>query len=125
MLRACRRVLRPGGRLAFYTIFIAPEASAADRRRAAVNGPSAAASRLDHARMLEAAGFTAVAETDVTDQFIETASIWLEGRTQHAAQLAELEGAECFEGRLRESREQLRLTKTGVIRRSLFVAMRP
>ena len=125
MLRACRRVLRPGGRLAFYTIFIAPGASAADRRRAAANGPTAAASRRDHVQMLGAAGFTAVTETDVTDQFIETASIWLEGRTRHAAQLAELEGRDSFEGRLHESREQLRLTKAGVIRRSLFVAMRP
>ena len=43
MLRACRRILRPGGRTAFFTIHPATGLTATQRRRASRDGPIAVA----------------------------------------------------------------------------------
>ena len=82
VLRACRRLLRPGGRTAYFTIFTTPGLSKSDHRRAVRLGPRAVASRQGQAELLEAAGFTSIDVRDVTKVFLETAHRWL----RHAAE---------------------------------------
>ena len=67
VLGACRRVLRPGGRMAFYTIFVAPDLPAEARRRARQAGPSSVYSRAEQQALLCPAGFVGTPERDVTD----------------------------------------------------------
>lgn len=125
VLRACRRLLRPGGRLAFYTIVISPGLSEADYRRARQAGPSAVASRRDHEAMLRAAGFTKVATADVTPDFLGTARAWLETQERYGPQLRVSVGEAPFEERQEESRALVAAIEGGLLRRALFVAQRP
>ncbi len=126
MLRACHRSLRPGGRLAFYTIFIASGLSDADYRRAARDGPPAVrARRTDHRDLLAAAGFTAIQEIELTDEFLHTARAWYRGRERYFAQLVAAEGEASVRERQADSRAQIRAIEAGLLRRSLFLARRP
>ncbi len=126
MLRACRRALKPGGRIAFYTIFVAPRLSAADRRRVlALNDPPEVASRAGHSELLRTAGFVDVEETDETEHFLCTARGWYEARERHAAELLRLEGEMEFEEGQARRRAKLKVIEAGLLRRALFVAKRP
>jgi len=125
VLRACRRALRPGGRLAFYTIFIPPGLSEPDYRRARRSGPSAVTSgRREHRELLDAAGFVQVSETDLTDAFLKTTLAWYRARERRAVELSEAEGEAAFSERQNDSRGQARAIEAGLLRRSLFVAER-
>jgi hypothetical protein len=125
VLRACRRLLREGGRLAFYTIFVAPDLSDRDYRRAVRSGPPAVTSaRRDHKEMLESAGFAGVEEVDATDAFLRTTRAWYEGRQRYARELAETEGEAPYEERQGDYRQQLRAIEDGLLKRSLFLAER-
>ncbi len=126
MLRACRRLLRPGGGVAFYTIFIPPGLSESAYRRALKLGPARAASRRrEHQELLRSAGFVAVSETDLTAEFLRITRQRLEARERHAADLRQSLGDSEFEENQSESRAQIEAIEAGLLRRSLFVAQRP
>jgi hypothetical protein len=118
-------LLRPGGRIAYTTIFVAPGLTAARRRRARRSGPRAVASRSDQLRLLASAGFVDVDMVDVTAEFATTARAWLAGSEAHAAELSALDSPAAFEERQRERRAQLRAVDDGLLRRGLFSATRP
>ena len=119
-------MLRPGGRLAFYTIFIREGLSESDYRRAArARGPGITSWRRRQSDLLRAAGFEGIEEFDLTEEFSRVAHAWLEARLRHAAELREAEGAEEFETRLKDSRDGVRAIEAGLLRRALFVARRP
>ena len=125
MLRACKRLLRPAGRIAFYTIFIAPGLSEAAYRRAARAGPSAVTSRRrEQVDLLRSAGFAAVREIDVTAAFLRATRAWHEARARYAGQLSQAEGEGSFRERQRDYHLQARAIEAGLLRRSLFVAER-
>ncbi|MBA3287714.1 MAG: hypothetical protein H0U21_06780 [Acidimicrobiia bacterium] len=125
MLRASRRLLRPGGRTAFFTIHPAPGLSSRRRRRAHRDGPVAVASHLSQRDLLERGGFVDIAETDRTVEFATVARAWIEQRDRHQDQLVEALGEAEFEQRQREARVQLRAIDDGLLRRSLLVAVCP
>lgn len=126
MLRACRRLLRPGGRLAFYTIFIPQGLSEADYRRATrAAGPSVTSRRREQRDLLRSAGFAEVAETDVTDEFLRITRALLEARERHAPELRESEGESEFARNHTWRRARVAAIEGGLLRRSLFVAERP
>ena len=126
MLRACKRLLRPAGRVAFYTIFIPSGLSHAEYRRAARAGPAAVTSRgREHADLLRSAGFAAVREIDVTEAFLRATRAWYEARARYAGQLSEAEGEAPFHERQRDYRLQAQAIESGLLRRALFVAERP
>jgi hypothetical protein len=85
----------------------------------------AVASRRAHGELLEDAGFTDIAETDCTSQFLDVARAWIDQWDLHRDGLEELVGVEAFEERQGERRTQLRAVEDGLLRRSLFVAVRP
>ncbi|MEX0800106.1 MAG: methyltransferase domain-containing protein [Dehalococcoidia bacterium] len=126
VLRACLRALRPGGKMAFYTIFIPLGLSRARYRRAADAGPRAVTSwGRSQTELLGAAGFTVVREEDVTAQFLATNHAWYEGRERFIDELSEAEGANTVEERQCDCRIQERAIEDGLLRRGLFVAERP
>jgi hypothetical protein len=125
VLRALKRLLRPGGRIAFTTIFVTPGLAPAAHRRACRSGPRAVASRSRQARLLASAGYVDVNELDVTAEFATTARAWLAGWEANADQLASLEGPGAFAERQRERRTQLAAIDDGLLRRALFSATRP
>lgn len=125
MLRACRSLLRRGRTLAFTTIHLAPDASAADRRRAVEAGPRAITHRSEHERLLHSAGFAEISHEDLTDAFLRTARAWLEVSDRHADDLAEFEGHQSFDERQAGRRQLIAAVEAGVLRRSLYVGRVP
>jgi len=125
VLRASRRLLRPGGRTAFFTIHPTPGLSLRLRRRAHRDGPVAVASHLSGRELLERAGFVDVEETDCTAEFVTVAQAWVDQCEDQRDALAELLGADEFDERQTERRIQLQAVRDGLLRRSLLVATRP
>ncbi len=125
MLRACGRLLRPGGGIAFYTIFISPGLSESAYRRALKRGPARVASRRrEHQELLRSAGFLGVSETDLTAEFLRITRQRLEARDRHAADLRQSLGDSEFEQQQSEAWAQIEAIEAGLLRRSLFVAER-
>ncbi len=125
MLRALRRLIRRGGRIAYTTISIAPNLDAAARRRAHQTGPRAVSSRASQRRLLESAGFVHIEELDVTTAFAETARAWIEGRAAHSQVLAALETPGAFDQRQKDSRALLASVEDGLLRRGILSGVRP
>jgi len=125
VLRACRRVLRPSGRTAFFTIHPTAGLTPAQRRRASRDGPIAVATTRPHRQLLEAAGFTEVTETDCTAEFAATTRAWLHHWDTNQAELAALFGEQVVAERQAVRRAQLCAIEDGILARSLFTASRP
>jgi cyclopropane fatty-acyl-phospholipid synthase-like methyltransferase len=94
VLRACRRLLRPGGRLAFFTITVAPGLDEDEHRRAVRIGPRAVSARREADALMTQAGFTNVETEDVTQEFETTARLWHREYKTHEEELRRALGAE-------------------------------
>jgi cyclopropane fatty-acyl-phospholipid synthase-like methyltransferase len=125
VLRAIAQLLRPGGRLAFATIFVPADLAPADQRRAIQAGPRAVAARGEHSAMLKRAGFVDIDETDITADFLRTAHAWLEHAERLADELRASIGAALFDERQNERRDFIAAIRDGLLRRSVFYARRP
>jgi hypothetical protein len=118
-------VLRPGGRIAFYTIAVTPGLRADDHRRAVRCGPPEVRTRSDYLSLLRSAGFVELDEVDVTADYLDTARGWLRHGQEFEAGLAALETPGAFAGKLARRREAIAVIEAGHLRRSLLVATRP
>lgn len=125
MLRALKRLLRRGGRIAFTTIDVRPGLDEATRRRAHRAGPRAVASRASQGRLLASAGFVDLHQRDVTAAFTATTRAWIEERERHAGELAGAGPPGSFEQRQQEYRAQLAALEEGLLRRWMLAASRP
>jgi hypothetical protein len=108
--------------MGFYTIVESPGLSPAARRRARAAGPRAVAMRSDHRRLLRAAGFGDITESDVTVAFAATAAAWLAETEPHADELAPLEPPGAFAQRQADRRRMLAAIHAGLLRRVLLLA---
>ena len=125
VLRACHRVLKPEGRIAYYTIYVPPDLSASDYRRIMKFWPPAGTRKRSPTEMLESAGFIEVQERDVTKQYRKTSRGWLEGRRSRYDELAQAMGEDTLKGKIEEGKAILGSIKDGLLRRSLLTARRP
>jgi hypothetical protein len=82
-----------------------------------------AASR-SHDDMLASAGFVDICEIDCTEEFVTTQRSWNEQWDAHRDHLEDLLGEAAFVERRRNRDVQLRATVDGLLRRTLFVAIR-
>lgn len=122
LLRACRYVLRPGGLMAFTTIYIAPGVSEREYQRASrVRGRGAACRRTTE-ELLAAAGFVLVRERDATREFLRSTRAYIAATETNAAALREEWGMETFKETCYERRATLELIETGVLKRGMYVA---
>ena len=124
VLRASRLLLKPGGRIAFYTIFVPGGLTDAEYRRAARLGPRSVATRRQHQELLYVAGFVDIKEQDVTPEFLRTARGWVQARERYAADLRQSLGEPEFARKQSEGRSQISALESGLLRRSLFTAKR-
>jgi 2-polyprenyl-3-methyl-5-hydroxy-6-metoxy-1,4-benzoquinol methylase len=122
ILRACRRLLRRGGRMAFLTIMSAPNLTRSQHREAVRVGPPAVAARRDYGSMLRTAGFQEIEETDVTDDYLVSVRAWFDQSLLREQELRCLVGDVLFETRQTDKQLQTSGIERGLLRRSLFVA---
>jgi hypothetical protein len=120
VLRACKRLLRPGGRIAYFTIFTTPGLSKRDHRRAVRQGPRAVASRREQAELLEAAGLVEVVETDVTADFLETARRWVRYASKFEGDLRSTLGDTLFDEQQTDRRAMIAAIEEGLLSRALL-----
>jgi cyclopropane fatty-acyl-phospholipid synthase-like methyltransferase len=124
VLRACRQLLRSGGRMAFTTIHAAPGLDARQRRRAHRAGPVGVATRAHYPTLIERAGFVDIVQVDVTSDYATTQRAWYEAADQQAEALRRLTS----DAEFAEAQADRRLTADaiadGILRRSLFTATR-
>ena len=124
MLRACRRLLKPGGRTAFTTIVVSDDLSKSEHRRAARMGPRAVTSTRPIGDLMEAAGFEAIEVGDVTQDFIEVVEAWFKAFATRAIELRPLLGNE-FDHRQRARQEMISAANRGWLQRLLVNGAAP
>jgi hypothetical protein len=125
VLRACFELLKPGGSIAFTTIYIAPGVSSREYRRASrARGPGAAEKR-EMMELFRTAGFGDVRERDVTPAFARTTRAYLDTSERYRTELQSEWGADKFSESQRDRRATLVLIREGVLRRAMFTGRRP
>jgi SAM-dependent methyltransferase len=124
-LAEARRVLRPEGRICFSVITVADGLSGTERERAVEHGPPHVDSGAGYGALLAAAGFTAVAVLDVTEEFLSTSTAWVSEWEAGSAELSRLVGEEVFVERQATRSEANRVIAAGLLRRSIASAVRP
>ena len=117
-------MLKPGGRLAFYTIVIAPEVHGERRARARRDGPPAVGSRMSYGRMLALAGFSEVDMTDVTSEFRRASDAWLKGTFRYEEELRAAHGDAEYNRRLPGWQAHAGAVADGLLERAMFVAVK-
>jgi hypothetical protein len=123
VLRACARLLRPGGRLAFFTIELAADLPADEHRIAAAAGPPLAAGP-DIAAQLRRARFVDVVAEDRTAEYLATARAWLAARLRHRDVIRPVD-PDVYDNRIADGRTAIPLIERGLLRRYLYVARKP
>ena len=121
MLRACKRVLVPGGRLVFDVVSV-PDSiidhdDAVDKDRygfVAADAPYVA--------LLEDAGFTDIGFTDTTVKYLEVASRWLDAARDLEADLRDAMGDDVYDEKLASREASFEMAEAGEIGRTLFQA---
>ncbi len=118
MLRECRRVLKPGGRIAGYVIHPPAGLTPTQERRAAELGPSDVAAPVSPVALTE----LAVGTEDVTAAFRATCAALRAARRDLEEELRGDEGDDFYEEALRTKDAMLCGIDEGVLCRSLIVA---
>lgn len=124
MLRACRQVLRPGGRLAFLTIQPTPGLESSRRRRAHHLGPSAVALPTSYQSLLRTAGFSDIAATDLTAEYASTQRRWIAATERNATAIREMVGDDAYEERSESRHQTLQAIGDGLLSRFMYTAVR-
>ena len=125
MLRASRRILKPGGRTAF--LVIEPVTGLDDRlrRRAARVGPVRVSVRTSYPSLLATAGFTEITEDDITAEFRRTQLGWTAAFAARETELTEAIDPDELEKQRRARQQVVLAIDEGILRRTLYTAIRP
>ena len=122
VLRACRRTLRPGGRLAFLTILPAPGLASNARRRANRLGPVAVAVRTSYPNLLRSAGFSDVRDDDLTEDYRSTLLRWIAATNRREADIRAATGDDLYDERAENRQRTLEAIDAGLLQRRLYTA---
>ena len=126
VLRACQPVLRPGGRLAFTTIHVAPGLDGPRHRRAVRAGPPHVATRRPYPELVAQAGFIDVIEIDVTDDYARTQRAWLDANEAACRRVRlAVTSDKAFALGQADRRRAKAAIEDGLLRRSLITATSP
>src|SRR3970040_1848389 len=101
------RVLKPGGRIAYFNIFISHEIEEDERRRLRDAVGKERYTRAEQHGLLRSAGFTNVRETDVTAEYERVQRALYEANARHERTLRRSQGAAAFDDRQANRRRTL------------------
>ncbi len=121
VLDACRRVIRPDGRMVFAVILIAPGLMPADYDRAVASGPEFVEAEGSYPDMLNAASWNLLECLDQTADYVMTCQRQVEADQANEVELKALIGAETFDERLADWHVYLEALNGGLLRRERFV----
>lgn len=124
VLAECRRVIRPGGRMAFSVIYIPPGLPPQDHARALETAPEFVESDMDYATLIAIAGWTMLERRDLTASFMQSCRQWMSIEAERRAELLPLIGPADFDARQARLRSRLPILERGHLRRELFVVQR-
>lgn len=122
MLRECRRVLKPGGRLSGYVIHFGSDLTAEEEAEAARVGPPEVGAVGFPALRARQVGFEILEQRDETPGFRATCRALLRARAQHERALRQENGDEWFEEEHAKASGMIDAIDGGLLRRSLVVA---
>ncbi len=121
MLKECRRVARPEGRMHFSVILPAAGLSPSEYRRALDVGPPFLDAPHGYGALLRHSGWTLLEHLDVSDAYHESLRTLVDGMKRNAPELREAFGADELENQCRRRTAQVELIERGIFRREVFV----
>lgn len=121
VLRACRQVVREGGRMVFSVISIEPGLSSADYERAVDAGPPFVETALDYPTLLRQTGWTITDCIDLTGEYAQTHRRLLREQEARADELSEWLGAAELSKWMIAKRATTDAIEAGLLRRELFI----
>jgi ubiquinone/menaquinone biosynthesis C-methylase UbiE len=122
VLRACRSVIRPKGRMVFTVISIAPGLSKAGYETALANGPPYIETDTPYTSLLAQAGWRLDDLIDITEDFVATVRRLVDAQETHETQLRDFLGEEEASTQMTRMKERLTAREAGVHIRELYVA---
>ncbi len=122
VLTECRRVVRPGGRMAFTVIEVVPDLAPDAHTIAVESGPEFVDSESPYVNLLEESGWTLSKVEDVTSEFQSMARRLLQSRESRREALVALLGAEDVEEMIDRNRGTVASTKKRRLRRRIYLA---
>lgn len=125
MLRACNRVLKPGGIIASFVIAVTYGLTDRETARAIEAGPSHVEAGPGYRALMVAAGFETVTETDITDDFLRTSLSWVREWDADAAEISPIMGADAFADHQADRRRAIESIERGLLRRYLIGGRKP
>ena len=125
MLRACNRVLKPGGVISFGVIAVADGLSDKQVARAVGAGPAQVEAGPGYPALMAAAGFEDVEVIDVSEEYLSTCAAWVSERDAESAELERVIGRDELAERQAGLRLAIETTKEGLLKRYLISAGSP
>jgi len=120
VLAECRRVIRPGGIMAFTVIYITPGLTPADHARVLESSPPYAETQTTYPDLLTQTGWTIDSTTDLTSDYGATVRHLLREQEARAARMNALLGEAEFANRRAAKRANIQVIEDGLLKRELF-----
>jgi len=122
VLRACERVLVPGGRLVFDVVSVPESFDGSDDLEGDYGFVATAVPYVD---LLAQAGFTGIGSEDTTSGYLEVAGRWLAASRELESELREAMGDDVFEDKCSSRAESYAMIESGELGRTLYWARKP
>ena len=119
MLRACKRVLVPGGRLVFDVVDVPGALSDHDGLE---DDYGFVATSVPYEELLAQAGFTDIGSQDTTLEYLGVAGRWLAAARELETELRSAVGDEIFDDKYESRTVSYEMIKAGELGRTLFWA---
>ena len=125
MLRATRRVLKPGGRIAFAVIAVADGLRGAELEQARDVGPDFGVTDAPYPVLMSEAGYVDTVSEDITAALAETQAAWIDAWEAEAAEIEAVIGSQDFSERLLDRAKMAAAVREGLLRRYLVTGVVP